>query len=92
MVTFIPPPVEPGPAPTSMNTIVKSVPPELISLCGTVANPAVLGVTAAKIEAKMRSPAVISAIVWPFSKKKNKNRATDYKNAGVAVIISFECR
>ena len=66
VVIFMPPPVLPGAAPTSISRVCKNIPLSENLLKSTVLKPAVLGVTAVKKEARIR----LSMGISPNSTKK----------------------
>ena len=91
VVTFTPPPVEPGPAPMNISTMVRR-PPPLVSLArSTVLNPAVRGDTAWNRAARACCPAVMPDS--RLSRSASQNRAVPPTvRTRVAVSISLECR
>jgi len=68
--TFIPPAIEPGPAPINMNKIVKTFDGWLSKFWGTVSNPAVRVVTDWKRAFIILSPRGRVLKLFVFSKKK----------------------
>ena len=86
VVVFIPPAVDPGEPPMSINIIVIAVPASLNCVKSAVLNPAVLGVTDWNRELQMRSPIGLS----PNSNKK-KYRAGSEINIAVVIRITLLC-
>ena len=86
VVTFIPPAVEPGAPPISINTIWMNFPVSLSLVRSTELKPAVLGETAWKKEAKIRDSIGIS-----LNSKKKKYRVGSMIRNAVAIRIIFDC-